>query len=161
MKTVDAGWVIIATMAMTGCVENTAPGNDREAALDAVGPPAATATAPEALLGVDVSLLMPQIIPPVDLDALSPMQGTCRFRMTEVGFPVLIYGPHAVIKLNGKLIRLPAAGEGRYVASGVEVTVRPLDPDVNVRGPFDAEFVLQLPGAPNELGFHGVGECTS
>jgi hypothetical protein len=73
---------------------------------------------------------------------------------------VLIYGTSAVVKLNGKLVPLRREGDGRYRAGGIDVTVRPLeDPEDGER--FAAEFVLRLPGASNELGFHGSAACGS
>ena len=79
--------------------------------------------------------------------------------MTRVGLPVLVYGSAAVVKLNDKIVTLPAAGAGRFAADGVTATVRPLDDEAPARGQFAAEFVLRLPGAANELGYHGFSEC--
>lgn len=146
--------------ATAGCVENTAPGNDREAELDAPESPASVASAAEALSGVATGLLLPEIMSDADRGAAPSVGGeACLFRMTEVGFPVLLYGSSAVVKLNGRLVPLPGTGEGRYSDAGVEATVRPLDGDRREARQFPAEFVLRLPGAPDELGFHGYGEC--
>ena len=78
--------------------------------------------------------------------------------MTRAGFPVVAYGSSAVLKLNGRLVPLPRTGEGRYAADGVEATLRPLGARSDT-APFEAELVLRLAGAANELGFHGYAEC--
>lgn len=145
---------------LTGaCVENTAPGNDREAALEPPAPPAELASAGAALQNVATGLIMPEIITDADRTNLPGGVERCTFRMTTVGMPVLFYDGTAVIKLNGKLVPLDGQGEGRFGSGGVEVMVRPLDEAETGGGQFEAEFVLRLEGAPNELGFHGFAEC--
>jgi hypothetical protein len=153
-------WMAIVGSALvaTGCLDNTAPGNDREAALEPPAAPAPMATAGAAIEGVARGSLMPQIMTDADRSALPEMGSTCRFRMTRVGFPVAVYGSSAVIKLNDLLVTLEAAGEGRYGADGVEVTIRPLE-DRSPDGPFASELVLWLPGAPHERGYHGYSNC--
>lgn len=156
-----ASEVIVAlalVAASTACVDNVAPGNDREAELDRPAPPAEVAPASEAIAGVDVGLLLPQIMTDADLAAAPSVGSGCRFRFTEVGFPVVVYGSSAVVKLNGKLVPLPGSTDGRYTDGGIEVTVRPVEAQ-NSDDRFEAEFVLRLPGAPNELGFRGYAEC--
>ena len=144
---------------LSACVDNTAPGNDREAERDPAAPAAEVMSASAALDGVATGLLMPEIMTDADLRNLPPTsEGACMFRMTRVGFPVFVYGERAVIKLNGKLVPLAASGAGEYVADGVTATVRPLD-GAEAGTLFAAEFVLRLPGAPNELGFHGFSQC--
>jgi hypothetical protein len=158
---------VAACLALTaaGCTENTAPGNDREAELEP--PPTAASMAPvqSALSGVATGLLKPQIMNEADLGAIAGAEAGCRFTMTRVGFPVFVYpmegaGP-GVIKLNGRLISLPAEGQGRYASSGLSVEVRPLEGASPGRELFDAEFVVRLPGAEHELGFHGYSECSA
>lgn len=144
------------------CVDNPAPGNDREAALDPPARPAQVATAEAALQGVSPHLVMPEIITDADQRNLPDVGGSCRFRMTRVGFPVVVYGRSGIVKLNGKLVPLDGRGDGRFSAGGVEVSVRPLEDAGDGEddgGQFPAEFVIRLPGASDELGFHGYGEC--
>lgn len=146
---------------LSGCVENTAPGNDREADLEAPAPAAPVANAGSALAGVAAGLLKPETMTDADLGSFPDLGEACRFRMTEVGFPTLVYGSSAVVKLNGKLVPLPATGDSRYEGDGVQVSVRPLETAGDETGQFEAELVLRLPGAPNEFGFHGFSECGS
>ena len=141
------------------CVENTAPGNDREARLDPPAAPAEMASAAEAIEGVATALLFPQTLTDADLGAVPGAAEHCLFRFTRVGLPVLAYGSSAVLKLNDRLVELPALAEGRYGAAGVDVTVQPLDDDETGGERFAAEFVLRLADAPDELGYHGFAEC--
>lgn len=149
-------WVMIGLAA--ACTDNVAPGNDREAELDRPAPPAEVSSASAALAGVSVGLVQPEIITDADLTAAPSVGSGCRFRFTEVGYPVVLYGSSAVVKLNGKLVALPGGTDGRYAEGGVEVNVRPIGSEASGER-FDAEFVLRLPGAPNELGYHGYAEC--
>ena len=83
-------------------------------------------------------------------------------RFTRVGLPVLAYGgASAVIKLNDRLVPLPATGEGRYSAGGVTVTVRPLDEEPAGEEAFETELVVRFPGTPDELGYHGYSRCAT
>ncbi|MFN2260248.1 MAG: DUF6692 family protein, partial [Parasphingopyxis sp.] len=84
----------------------------------------------------------------------------CIFRMTRVGFPSLLFGGRegdATIKLNGKLITLPAAGDGLYRDGGLSVLLR--RPEGEVDGLQEAEMIVMLPGAKDELGFRGFADC--
>lgn len=142
-----------------GCAENSAPGNDREASLDPPSTGAEVATAGEALEGVATGLLAPQIITEADLRNLPEADDRCLFRFTRVGYPVFVYGSSTgTIKLNGKLVPLPARGPDLYAEEGVRVTVRPLE-ERKENGQFGVELVLRLQGAPDELGYHGFSEC--
>lgn len=148
--------VLAVTVVLIGCVENKAMGNDREASLDEPSPPAEIVDPTTALAGVAIHLLAPETMSEADQGALPDLDGPCRFRMTEVGFPVLVYGSSAAVKLNGRLTLVPGVEEGRYEGAGLEIRVRPLgEGDEWSRG----EFVLQLPGAPHERGFHGFINC--
>lgn len=151
--------VVSIALAATGCIENTAPGNDREAALSSPRPAAGIAAADEAIAGVAADLLHPQTMTDADLAGMPAIADACLFRMTEVGRPVLVYGSRAVIKLNGTLIPLPSTDRNRYAADGVTVTVRGLDGEAEAGEPFAAELVLWLPGKENEVGYHGFSEC--
>ena len=151
---------LLAAVLATGCVENPAPGNDREAELEPPAPPAQVASPAEVLSGVSVALVMPETMSDADQGALPDVGASCRFHMTEVGFPVAVYGSRAAMKLNGKLVSLPGEAEGRYGAAGISVTFRPLADAAEGEGTYPAEMVLRLPGAPNELGFHGFATCS-
>lgn len=151
--------VLAVAAAGSGCVENRSPGNDREASREPAAPAAERMSVQEALDGVSTGLLYPEVLTDADLSSLPGSPGDCVFRFTRVGFPVFVFGTtEGILKLNGKLVALPASGEGRYSEGAVGVTFRPLDGEAE-DGPFSAELVLRLEGAPNELGFHGFAEC--
>lgn len=158
MKRVGLSLLVPLCVIVSGCVDNTSPGNDREAELDPPRRPAHFASAGEAIDGVATHLLMPEIMTDADLANVTHEGDGCLFRMTRVGLPVLVYGADAIVKMNGRLVSLEGRGNGRYVADGVEVSVRPLTAGTD-EGQFPAQFVLRLPGAANELGFHGFSEC--
>lgn len=143
-----------------GCVENTAPGNDRESALEPPSEPAPVASAASAIEGVAPHLLRLEIMTDADL-AAAPRAGEepCRFRYTRVGYPVLLYGSSAVAKVNGKLVSLDGAGDGRYESGGIRVSVEPPGEERTAGGTFEARMIVRLPGAPNELGFDGFSDC--
>ena len=142
-----------------GCVENTAPGNDREAHLEPPSNPAEVATVGAALQNVATGALYPQTMTDADLTNLPELGDRCVFRFTRVGLPVFVYGPAtAVIKLNDKLVPLSPRGEDAYGEGPVQVTIRPLE-EGEAEGPVLTEFVLRLEDAPNELGFRGFLEC--
>lgn len=141
-----------------GCVDNTAPGNDREAQLEPPAKAADVVPAAEATANVETGLLYPEIMTDPDRGNLPAMGERCLFRYTRVGLPVFAYGATTgVVKLNGKLVPLPSTGEGRYAEGAITVTVRPLEEQE--AGVFPAELVLRVADAPNELGFHGFAEC--
>ena len=157
-----AAWLAAgALLGAVACVDNTAPGNDREARLDPPERPAPTAAAEAAVSGVDVSLLHPQIMTDADRGAVPGPPPACTFRFTRVGYPVFLYatgpGGSGTIKLNGKLVTLPATSDGVFADGGVSVRVRMLEAEGEGQRP--AELVLRLPGARNELGYHGFTEC--
>lgn len=142
-----------------GCTGNSAVGNDREAQLDPAPRPAEVMAASAALQGIAPELVIPQIMTDADLGNVPDMTNRCMFRMTKVGEPVIIYGPQAVVKLNGRLVPLPASSEGGYAAAGVTVTVMSVDEDAEVEGPVETDFVLRLPGIRHERGYRGFAEC--
>lgn len=155
----------LALLAAT-CTENTAPGNDREAALSRPEPPSDIAEAPTATEGVATDLLIPQTMTDADVRNAPDVGEPCVFRFTRVGLPVFVYGSAGVVKLNGKLVALPAARERgphtdarRYAADPVAVTVRPLEGTASDGGRVAAELVLRLDDAAHELGYHGYAEC--
>lgn len=148
-------------LGLTGCIENSALGNDREAELDPPEPPAEQASA-ESLADVAPGLLKPGPITAADLATLAAAGTLCRFRYTEVGFPVFLFPPGgdtpSVIKLNGKLIMLPPAGSSQFAGGPVHVTLR-LPDGLPIGGDEEAVLILRLAGASDELGFLGEAEC--
>ena len=58
---------LVLTALVTGCVENTAPGNDREASLDPPSLPAELASVSEALTGVGTHLLVAEVMTEADV----------------------------------------------------------------------------------------------
>ena len=151
-----------AGLALAGCNSNTAPGNDREAALEAPAKAAPRVAASEALAGVATETLQPETMTPADLASLGGIKGRCVIRLTEVAAPSLVYGggaDNAEIKLNGKLITLPATGAGTYTDGGLTVAVTPVDAPAKAGKRRETEMVVLLPGAKNELGFRGYSVC--
>lgn len=148
---------------LAACTENSAIGNDREAQLDPLEPPAERAPA-SSLAQLDPDLLKPEAMTESDLASLSLGGGTCVFRYTQVGFPVFVYpaggAAAAKIKLNGKLIDLQPTGGSAY-ADGV-VRVEMNHPDgLPTDGQMTAELILRFDGVSDELGFRGAANCQS
>lgn len=172
---VPAALVLPLALLVPGCTENTAPGNDREAALSPPEAPAEVLDAPAATAGVATDMLMPQTMTDADLRNAPDVGERCLFRFTRVGLPVFVYGSAGVVKLNGKLVRLPetstggpgtnAGGPGtdvrRYAAGPVSVMVRPLEGAEPNDVPVVGELVLHLADASHELGYHGYLKCDS
>ena len=153
---------IAAAVALAACNSNTAPGNDQEAEREAPAEASPQMSAGEALSGIATAAVMPETMTDADVASLGGLDGRCAIRLTEVGFPSLLHGgdgDQAFIKLNGKLIPLPAAGEGLYRDSGLVVRVRSLDDDAERAELHEAEMVVMLPGAEDELGFRGFEIC--
>lgn len=151
--------LVVLSVLIAACTENTSPGNDREAELSQSEPPSEVAAAGAAIEGVAADLLFPQTMTDADGRNIPDGADGCLFRFTRVGLPVLAYGSVAVVKLNDRLVSLPGAGEGRYAAEGVTVTVRPLSDRAGDGEPFVAELVLHVTGAAHERGYHGFSEC--
>ncbi|MDT0577004.1 hypothetical protein RM533_12580 [Croceicoccus sp. F390] len=159
MKRVSAA-VAGAAMLLSACNQNTAPGNDREAQLDPVLTPAPAASAADALAGIATSAIQPVPLTSADLAGLGGLGGKCAFRFTAVSFPAFVYdAARGTIKLNGTLITLPATSEGRFAEAGLQVLVRPIETDFDSGGRRKAEMIVQLPDAPDELGFRGYEVC--
>ena len=157
-STAVGAWMAIvgSVLFLSSCLDNPAPGNDREAELEPPAPPAPMVEAGAAIDGVDPGLLMPEIMTDADQSQLGNLGSICRFRMTRIGFPVAVYGSSAVLKLNGRLVTLAGSEEGRFASDGVEVTIRPLEARDEQ---FAAELILRVPGGAHELGFHGYSDC--
>lgn len=159
------GRPVFATVALllgfAACTDNTAPGNDREARLDPPKPAAERAAA-SSLAQLDPGLLKPESMTDADVASLSPGAGTCLFRYTEVGLPIFLYPADgagaATIKLNGKLIELPPAGGSAFADGGIRVEMNHPD-GLPEDGQEEAELILRMERASDELGFRGVTEC--
>ena len=152
--------LVVVALVLAGCVENTAPGNDRAAELEPPAPAAEVASAASAVGNLSTHLLVLETMTEADVGNAPAVGGeSCRFLYTRVGYPVVLYGSTAaVVKVNGKLAPLDRVGEGRYEAGGVRVTVEPLEEGADGEM-FPSEMVVWFPHAENELGFHGFSEC--
>ena len=151
-----------ATIALAGCNSNTAPGNDREEQLEHAPKPAPIVSAAEALYGIAPEVVQPQTMETAEIARLGGFEGNCVFRLTTVGFPSFIYDRAAqqgVLKINAKLVPLEGDGEGLFVSHGLHVVIRPVDEEFGGDGQREAEMILFLPGAENELGYRGYEEC--
>lgn len=153
--------IIFAAVLLAGCNRNSATGNDREAQLDPAPTPAPMMHAANALDNIATALLKPETMTPADLAVLAPLAGHCAVRLTEVARPSFVFAPGATgtIKLNGKLIRLPATGELQYAESGVAVTLQP-GTERGDAGLEAIDMILVLPGAGDEVGYSGFSDCS-
>lgn len=147
-------------LALAGCNQNTAIGNDREAQLDPVATAAPIEPASSALANVATALVKPETMTDADVSAIGGKKGRCVFRLTEVGYPTFVYDPgnQGFIKLNGKLIPVSAASADRYTSGDLLVTTRLLDDEGNA-GLQAQELIVVPPGAGDELGYRGYVLC--
>ena len=153
---------IAAATALAACNSNSAPGNDQEAEREAPAEASPQMSAGEALSGIATAAIMPETMTDADVASLGGLDGRCAIRLTEVAFPSLLHGGDmggAAIKLNGKLIPLPAAEDGLYRDDGLVVRVRPVGEEVERGERREAEMIVMLPGADDELGFRGFEVC--
>ena len=142
---------------LAACNSNSAPGNDRLAELEKEAVAAPRMAAGPALDNVAPGALYPGTLNEADLRSLGGTSGRCVFRMTRVGFPSFLYGGSArqgTIKLNGKLVMLPARGGASYADAGLTVEMREEEGSGE-----EATMILRIPGAPDELGFRGFSNC--
>ncbi|RPF71019.1 DUF6692 family protein [Aurantiacibacter spongiae] len=151
---------VSGTLALAACNQNTAIGNDREAALD---PPAAAAPiepAETALANIATALVKPETMTDADIAALGGTSGRCVFTFTEVGFPAFVYRPgeQGFLKLNGRIIPLSATGADRFVSGGLVVATRFVDETGNA-GLQAMEILVVPPQAGDELGYRGYTTC--
>lgn len=153
--------ILAIALALAGCNRNTALGNDREAQVDPAPTPAPVTAPQAALANVSAALVKPETMSDADLAALGGMEGKCAVRLTELGFPSFVFAPGeaGAIKLNGKLIPLPAAGRGRFSEGGLRVILRPRDErgDAGLAG---MDMIVLPPGAKDEIGYAGFIDCT-
>ena len=147
-------------LALSGCNQNTAIGNDREAQLDPAPTAASIEPASQALQNVATAIVKPETMSDADIQAIGGTAGRCVYRLTEVGFPTFVYAPNgqAFIKLNGKVIPLTADGPDRYTSGELLVTTRTIDEEGNA-GLQAQEIVVVPPGAKDELGYRGYVRC--
>lgn len=153
---------MIAIAPLAACNSNSAPGNDREAQIDAAPTPAPRMGAAEALAGIATAAIQPETMTNADIAALGGLEGRCAIRLTEVSEPSFVYQPQGTgaIRLNGKLIVLPPSGGERFADGGLTVTLRPVEGEGDAGLP-EYEMIVMLPGAADELGFRGYRDCTS
>jgi hypothetical protein len=141
----------VAAAALAACNQNTELGNDREGQIDPAPTPAPVIRAAAALANVATEVIKPETMSDTDIAALGGK---------EVGFPSFLFEPGGggTIKLNGKLIPLPATGERRYEDGGLLVTLRPVDETGNA-GLKAMEMIIVPPGAKDEIGYRGYVQC--
>jgi hypothetical protein len=154
--------LIAAGASLAACNSNTAPGNDREAEREAPAQAAPRMNASEALSGIATAAIQPETMTEADVASVAGPAGGCVFSMTEVGFPSFLYGEGddpGIVKLNGKLIILPSGGDGLYRDGGLTVRMRPVDAELGRGGRREAEMIIMLPSAEDELGFRGFSVC--
>jgi hypothetical protein len=155
-----AATVLVMIVALAGCNRNTAIGNDREAQLDAAPSPAPVMAPEDALANVSTALVKPETMNQADLAAIGGLEGRCAVRLTEIAFPSFVFAPGGTgtIKLNGKLVPLPAKGEGRFAQGDLSVILRPRDESGDAGLP-GMDMIVLVPGAEDELGYAGFVEC--
>lgn len=147
-------------LTLGGCNRNEAIGNDRAAQLEPAPSPAPLMAPGAALENVAGALVKPETMSEADLAAVGGLEGRCAVRLTEVAFPSFVFSPGGTgtIKLNGKLVSLPAAGAGRFAAEGLAVTLRPRD-ERGDAGLAAMDMIIVLPGGEDELGYAGFVDC--
>lgn len=151
--------ITLAALPLAGCNSNTAPGNDREAAMDSPSPAAPIEAAEEALANVSPGLMLPETMTDADLTALGA-EKLCQFRLTEIAFPSFVYGVdgNGAIKINGKLIPVSADGPDSYSSGELRIKTRMLD-DEGTAGLQMQEMIVVAPRAKDEFGFWGYTTC--
>lgn len=151
---------LAAAAALAACNQNTELGNDREGQIEPAPTPAPVMGAAAALANVATEVIKPETMSDTDIAALGGREGRCAVKLTEVGFPSFLFQPGGggTIKLNGKLIPLPAAGERRYEDGGLLVTLKPVDETGNA-GLKAMEMIIVPPGAKDEIGYRGYVQC--
>lgn len=148
------------TATLAACNQNTAIGNDREAHLDPPAEASPVEPASSALQNISTALVKPETMSAADIAAIGGTDGRCVYRLTEVGFPTVVYEPNAqaFVKLNGKLIPMQAEGTDRFVSDGLLLAMRTLDDEGNA-GLQAQEIIIVPPGAEDELGYRGYTTC--
>jgi hypothetical protein len=135
---------------------NRAPGNDTEADIARAQPAAPRVQASVATSAVGAANIHPESMSPADIASLGGDTARCSFRMTRDDFPSLVYGTaSAAMRMNGRIVILPGAGEGRYASAGLRVQVSPVTGDRLQAG----SLVVTLEGNPDERGYSGYVQC--
>lgn len=121
------------------------------------GAPAPVASVEEALASAKVPGLDAEALTEAEIDSALGRETSCRFLRTTESPAILAVGPAgaaALMKLNGKLIELEAAGDGQFTAEGVSLRVSPADglPE----GSADLLFDLE---EGHTVGYRGVYRC--
>lgn len=151
-----------SALAIAGCNSNTGPGNDKDGQLDPAPLPALKMGAAEALSGVATEGVQVETMSDPDVASLGGLADKCTIRLTVLGFPSFVRnadGRAGVIKLNGKLIPLRSNGNGLYQDAGLRVVLKPVDTSFGSDGRREAEMIVMLPEAKDELGYRGYEQC--
>lgn len=154
--------IVAAPAVLAGCGESAAPD-------DVVNPPRNEEVAPivpsgEAVSGADIATLDPATMVDAEISKVLGGPPACTFRYTSAGKPVFamdaIEGPAtAAMKLNGKMLRLPAA----VSEDGFRVADPPVRLSVNPEGDprggsVEAEMVFEI-GEQLRVGYRGYLHC--
>lgn len=156
MKRITIASICLVSL-LAACNSNSAQGNDKLADLDKTPTAAPQADPASGLANVSPEGLYPGSLNQADIASIGGDGGRCVFRMTEVGFPAFVYGgsrPEGTIKLNGKLIMVPAQSATRYAGGDLTVEVQQRQGDNG-----DATMIMRMAGTPDELGFRGFAKC--
>lgn len=152
--------LLAGMLPLAGCNQNQAIGNDREAQLEPAPSPAPVVPAQAALSNVSGTLVKPETMSEADLAILGGLENRCAVRLTEVAFPSFVFtrGGEGTIKLNGKLVPLPASSNGRFADGNLSVTLRPRNEsgDAGLQG---MDMIVLSPGEKDELGYAGFLDC--
>lgn len=121
------------------------------------GAPAPLASVEDALASASVPALDAEALTEAEIDRALGPETSCRFLRTIESPAILAVGAsgaEAVMKLNGKLIALEAAGAGRFTAAGVSMRVSPAEglPE----GAADLLFDLEQ---GHTVGYRGIYRC--
>ncbi|MGE0776175.1 MAG: DUF6692 family protein [Sphingomonadaceae bacterium] len=151
----------LSALGLGACNRNSATGNDREAQMDPAPAPAPRMPAAQALSGIATEAVQAETMSEADTASLGGLQGKSVIRLTAVGFPsFMLDGRSGVIKLNGKLIPLRADRDGMFADGQLRVVVRPVDDKFNADGVREADMIVMLPGAKDEIGYRGYEDCS-
>lgn len=124
-------------------------------------PPAEAGTIRDALDSTPVSALHPAPLTSAEARRVVGGVGRCMFTFSRGADPVLwatAAGDLGAIKLNGVLVALDGAGDGRFATAGASVQVQPLGEGGGWRP--DADLVFRLDRGPT-VGYRGYWTCTA
>ena len=155
-KTITIG---LLALGLSACNSNSAPGNDRRADLESPPEAAPQENAASALANAAPGSLYPGILTEADVASIGGTGGRCVFRMDRVGYPTFVYGGtkrEGTLKLNGKLVMIPATEDQSFTGEGLTVEMREGEGSDD-----EATMVVRISGASNELGFRGFSNCAN